>query len=67
MLVLEVFCMWTGEIILFILTLGTRKPKWGFEAEEPPTLAYFLHEIGTLIGIIFWFGLLIVVKLLVFK
>ena len=63
----KIMCGWTGEFILFILSLGRHKPQWGLEGDESPTLAYFFFEISVLIGMIFWIGLLIAVKLLVFK
>ena len=46
-----VFC-WTGEIILFLVTLGR---------EESPSRFVIFSEISTWIGMIFWFVVLVVV------
>jgi hypothetical protein len=55
-----IFC-WTGEIILFILTLGRHKPRWDLYTEESPTRFVILSEISTWIGMIFWFIVLVLV------
>ena len=55
-----IFC-WTGEIILFILTLGKHKPRWDLYTKESPSRFVIFHEISEWIGMIFWFSVLVLV------
>jgi len=62
-----IFC-WTGEIILFLVTLGRHKPRWDLYTDESPSRFVIFSEISTWIGMIFWFVVLVVViKFLVVK
>ena len=55
-----VFC-WTGEIILFALTLGKHKPRWDLYTEDSPSRFVIFSEISLWIGMIFWFVILVVI------
>ena len=52
------FCL-TGEIILFILSLGRYKPHWDRYTAESPVRSFILSEISTWIGMVFWFAALV--------
>jgi hypothetical protein len=36
-LIIEIICFYTGEIILFIFTLGHHKLKWDYYSNEKPS------------------------------
>ena len=48
-----VFLVWTGEIIIFMVTAGLRKPNWQLHANRND---YFEFEIFASLS--FWIGLL---------
>ena len=60
-LVFGIIFGWTGEIILFLLTLGRRRPRWDLYTKEPPTRFVILSEISTWIGMIFSFVVLVLI------
>ena len=45
---------WTGEIILFLATLGKHRPRWDLYTSESPSRFVIFSEISTWIGFIFW-------------
>ena len=53
-LILEVVFFYTGEIILYVLTLGRKKPRWDFYSKESPFRWAALTEISWWIGFLFW-------------
>lgn len=53
-----IFC-WTGEIIVFILSLGRHKPRWDFYTKESPARFVMFSEISVWIGMVFWFAVLV--------
>ena len=53
-LIVEFFLFYTGEIVLFILTFGKKKPRWNYYADEPPSKWAIFTELSTWIGIAFW-------------
>ena len=53
-LLIEIVFFCTGEIVLFILTFGRRKPRWNYYADESPSKWVVFMEISTWIGIAFW-------------
>jgi hypothetical protein len=50
----EIFLFYTGELILFVLSLGKKKPRWNFYANESPPKFVIFSEISVWIGIAFW-------------
>ena len=50
----EGFFFYTGEIILFIVTLGKKRPRWNYYTDESPSKWVILTEFSTWIGIAFW-------------
>lgn len=62
-----IFC-WTGEIILFILTLGKHKPRWDLHTQESPIRFIFFYNFSIWIGMIFSFAILVlIIKLVIWK
>ena len=53
-LFIEIFCFYTGEIILSIITCGKKKPRWDYYAEEKPSKFVVLTEISVWLGISYW-------------
>ena len=59
------FCL-TGEIILFILSLGIHKPRWDLYTVESPVQFIIFSEISAWIGMVFWFAaVVLLIKLVV--
>ena len=59
---------WTGEVILFIVTLGRYKPRWDFytnsEALEK-TLMFFI--LSPLLGAAFWIVVVALAPAVIFR
>ena len=55
-----VFC-WTGEIVLFVVTMGKHKPRWDLYTEESPCRFAIFSEISLWVGVIFWVVVLVVI------
>lgn len=53
-IIIEFFLFYTGEIILFIVTLGYKKPRWDYYAEEKPSKFAIFTEISVWVGFVFW-------------
>ena len=53
-LIVEVFLFFTGEIILYILTLGKRTPTFKIEESENLAKIFLLMDISVVVGFIFW-------------
>ena len=53
-LFIEVVCFYTGEIILYLLTIGKKKPRWDYYVEASPTKFVIMTEISVWIGMAFW-------------
>jgi len=53
-LIVEFFLFYTGEIVLFILTFGKKKPRWNYYTDESPSKWVIFTELSTWIGIAFW-------------
>jgi len=63
-IVFEIIMVWTGEIILYIITLGKRRPRWDlYNKDTFPRFAVFT-EISCWIGITFWIAAIYLVYLL---
>ena len=43
-LLIEAFFFYTGEIVLFILTLGKKKPRWDYYIDESPSKWVILQK-----------------------
>ncbi|MHB8790812.1 MAG: hypothetical protein ACYDBT_13125 [Desulfobulbaceae bacterium] len=53
-ILIEVVFFYTGELVLFIVTFGRRKPRWDYYADESISKWVIFTEISTWIGIVFW-------------
>ena len=53
-ILIEVMLFYTGEIVLFIMTFGKRKPRWDYYVDESASKWVLFTEISTWIGIAFW-------------
>jgi len=62
--ILEICCFYTGEIIIFLVTLGYKKPRWDYYVciDTSASMFVILTEISTWIGIAFWIGIGILVN-----
>jgi hypothetical protein len=53
-ILVEFLFFYTGEIVLFIMTLGKKKPRWDYCSDESPSKWVIFSELSTWIGIAFW-------------
>jgi len=53
-ILIEIVFFYTGEIVLFIVTFGRRKPRWDYYVDEPASQWMIFTEISTWVGIVFW-------------
>jgi hypothetical protein len=53
-LIIEIICFYTGEMILYVVTIGNRKPRWDYYSDESVTKWMLMTELSTCIGIFFW-------------
>lgn len=53
-IIFEIFFMGTGEIILYILTAGKRKPVWKRDHNESVVKIFILFDLSVIIGFVFW-------------
>jgi hypothetical protein len=52
--IFEILFIWTGEIILFLITFGKHKPRWDLYTKESPGRFIIFSEISLWIGMVFW-------------
>ena len=52
--VLEIVAYGTGEVLLYILTLGKRKPRWPYGDGDSAALAELFYQGSTWLGVLFW-------------
>lgn len=55
--IFEIWFIGTGEIILYIFTLGKRKPVWKRDTKGASAKLGILIEFSFIIGFIFWLSL----------
>ena len=53
-ILVEGLFFYTGEIVLFIVTLGKKKPRWDYYTDESPSKWVIFTEISTWVGIAIW-------------
>ncbi len=64
-LIVEIICFYTGEIVIFFLTFGNRKPRWDFYTDDTPIRWAIFTQISVWIGMFFWiFIIVIIVRIL---
>jgi len=52
--VFEILFFYTGEIVLYLLTLGRKKPRWDYYEDEKPSKFVIFTEASEYIGMFFW-------------
>lgn len=52
--IIEIICFYTGEIIISLVTLSKKKPRWNYYTDVSTTKFIILTEISVWIGIAFW-------------
>ncbi|MCD4767597.1 MAG: hypothetical protein K8R34_13930 [Methanosarcinales archaeon] len=52
--IIEVICFNTGEIIVYVLTFGKKKPRWDYIKNNKFSKLALLTETTILVGLIFW-------------
>ena len=45
---------WTGEAVLFVVTLGRHKPRWDLYTKESPVRFVLFSDVSLWIGMAFW-------------
>ncbi len=53
-IIVEIILFYTGEILLFVLTFGHKKPRWDYYAKEKPSKFVIFTEISVWLGFAFW-------------
>ena len=53
-ILIEVVCFYTGEIVLYLLTFGRKKPRWDYYTEASPVKFMIMTEISVWMGLAFW-------------
>ena len=66
-ILIEAVFFYTGEIVLFILTFGRKKPRWDYYADVSAPKWVLFTEISTWIGIAFWVVIVWLIKMLFFS
>lgn len=55
--IFEIFFIGTGEIILYVFTIGKRKPVWKRETKGSSAKVGVLIDLSFIIGFVFWLSL----------
>ena len=55
--IFEIFFIGTGEIILYVFTIGKRKPVWKRETKGSSAKLGVLIDLSFIIGFVFWLSL----------
>jgi hypothetical protein len=63
---IEIVLFYSGEIVLYVLSGGRRKPRWDYYTDESITKWMLFAEISVWIGFTFWI-LIIVLIVYTFK
>lgn len=53
-ILIELLIFYTGEIVLFIITLGYKKPRWDYYTSEKPSRFVIFTELSLWVGFAFW-------------
>ena len=53
-LLVELVLFYSGEIFLFLATVGKRKPRWDYYVNKPLSKFVIFTEISIWIGFTFW-------------
>ena len=58
-IIVEVIFFYTGELVLSVITIGSKQPRWDYYSNESVTKFMLMTELSTWVGFAFWFGILI--------
>ena len=64
-LIFETLITLTGEVILWILTLGKHKPRWDLNTSESSSRFVLFTELSFWVGLSFWIIVVVTVLWLV--
>ncbi len=53
-LIVGIVFFYTGEIILYIVTFGSKKPRWDYYSNESTLRWVILTEMSWWVGFLFW-------------
>ena len=65
--IFEILFIWTGEIVLLLVTFGKHKPRWDLYIEESPGRFVIFSEISLWIGMAFWIAIIAALYTLLIK
>ena len=57
-LIAEIVLFYTGEVVLFVLTLGRKKPRWDAYGGSDSMRAGCFSEVSIIVGLVFWLAAL---------
>jgi hypothetical protein len=60
-LIIEIPLIWTGEILLFLFTIGYHKPRWDLYLNDSAEKFVLFSEISLWVGILFWLAIAFVI------
>ena len=52
--ILQLIAFFTGELLLYVLSVGRRKPRWDFYERQPTVEGALYYSGSTWLGFIFW-------------
>lgn len=57
--VFDVLFIWTGEVILYLITFGKHRPRWDLYTEESPSRFVIFSELSFWVGVVFWIAVVV--------
>ena len=64
-LIFDIIFFYTGEIVLYVITFGRKKPRWDYYVEEKPSKFVIFTSLSEWVGIVFWILLIVVVRFII--
>ncbi len=62
--VVDIMGFYTGEIILYIISFGSKKPRWDYYVDDSYPRFVIFTEITTWVGFVFWFSVIFFVAMI---
>ena len=53
-IIFECLIIWTGEIVLYVITFGRHKPRWDMYLNDSPGKFVIFSEASFWVGVGFW-------------
>ena len=53
-IIIELLIFYTGEIVLFAITIGYKKPRWDYYTSEKPSKFVIFTEMSLWVGFASW-------------